>query len=155
MNDWNLPWEGACRCGQVRIRISAPPLLTMACHCRGCQRMSASAYSLSAAIPAPGFAVTQGEPVIGGLHGPSRHYFCPHCKSWMFTRPEGIEDFVNVRPTLLEDASWVAPFIETYTQARLPGAVTAAKYGYEAFPPFEDYTKLVEEFSREGARPVR
>lgn len=154
MNDWKLPWAGACRCGQVRISISAAPLLTMACHCRGCQKMSASAYSLSAAIPTQGFAVTQGEPVIGGLHGPSRHYFCPHCKSWMFTRPEGMDQFVNVRPTMLDDASWVAPFIETYTQVRLPGAVTAAKHSYDAFPPFEDFAKLVEEFAKAGARPA-
>ena len=27
MSDWNLPWEGGCRCGQVRFRISQPPLL--------------------------------------------------------------------------------------------------------------------------------
>src|SRR5690242_20124365 len=91
MSQWNLPWDGGCRCGQVRFRVSVAPLLTMACHCRGCQRMSASAYSLSAAIPTQGFTVIQGEPVIGGLHGPTRHFFCPHCKSWMFTKPEGLD----------------------------------------------------------------
>jgi hypothetical protein len=153
MNEWKLPWTGACRCGQVRFTISAAPLLTAACHCRGCQKMSASAYSLSAAIPTAGFAVAQGAPVIGGLHGATRHYFCPHCKTWMFTRPEGMDDFVNVRPTLLEDASWVVPFIETYTKTRLPGVVTAAKHSYEEFPPFADFGKLIEEFAKEGARP--
>lgn len=153
MNAWKLPWDGACRCGQVRIRVSVPPLLTMACHCRGCQRMSASAYSLSAAIPSQGFEVTQGEPVIGGLHGPTRHYFCPHCKSWMFTRPEGFDHFVNVRPTLLDDASWVQPLIETWTQTRLPSVATGARHSYEEFPPVEDYAKLVEEFEKSGAKP--
>lgn len=115
--------------------------------------MSASAYSLSIAIPTPGFAVTQGEPVIGGLHGPTRHYFCGHCKSWMFTRPEGMDQFVNVRPTMLEDASWVTPFIETYTQARLPLVATGAKHSYDAFPPVEDYGTLIEEYAKVGARP--
>ena len=28
MAEWNLPWNGGCRCGQVRFRISAPPLVT-------------------------------------------------------------------------------------------------------------------------------
>ncbi|WP_129642400.1 GFA family protein [Peristeroidobacter agariperforans] len=155
MSDWKLPWDGGCRCGQVRFRISVAPLLTMACHCRGCQRMSASAYSLSAAIPVEGFAVTQGEPVIGGLHGATRHFFCPHCKSWMFTRPEGLDHFVNVRPTLLDDASWVAPFVETCTQTRLPSAVAGASHSYESFPPMEDYSKLVEEYAKHGPRPGR
>ena len=34
--------EGGCRCGQVRFRIDGGPLITMACHCTGCQRMTAS-----------------------------------------------------------------------------------------------------------------
>ena len=87
MNEWKLPWQGGCRCNQVRFEISLPPLLTMACHCTGCQRMSASAFSLSVAVPTAGFAVKTGEPVIGGLHGNPRHFFCPHCLSWMFSAP--------------------------------------------------------------------
>ena len=69
-----FPLEGGCRCGQVRFRIAAPPIITTACHCTGCQRMSASAFSLSAAIPSVAFLVIQGEPVIGGLHGLSSFF---------------------------------------------------------------------------------
>src|SRR6185437_11449420 len=60
------PSDGQCRCGDVRIRISARPILTMACHCKGCQRMSSSAFSLSAAVPTTGFEVIRGQPVLGG-----------------------------------------------------------------------------------------
>ncbi len=143
-----LPMEGSCRCGQVRLKISAPPILTMACHCTGCQKMSASAFSLSAAIPSEGFEVTQGEPVIGGLHGDdAHHYHCPHCKSWMFTRPVGMDWFVNLRPTMLDDPQWFVPFIETYTSEKLPWATTPAVHSYETFPPMEDYEGLVKEFA--------
>ena len=146
MSQPTLPWTGGCRCGQVRLKISAPPLLTMACHCTGCQKMSASAYSLSAAIPTAGFEVTQGEPVIGGLHGASRHYFCPHCMSWMFTRPEGVDFFVNLRPTMLDDTSWFTPFIETFTSEKLPWAATGARNSYETFPPFEAFDGLIQDY---------
>lgn len=75
--------------------------------------MSSSAYSLTAIIPADGFEITKGEPVIGGLHGPDlHHYFCGHCMTWMFTRPEGMDWFVNVRPSLFDDVSWLRPIIE-------------------------------------------
>ena len=108
--DWQLPWTGGCRCGRVRLRISAPPLLSMACHCTGCQTMSASAFSLSIAIPTQGFEVVSGEPVIGGLHGAdSHHYFCPHCKSWMFTRAEGLDPCRKLRTTLLYRHAAPAP----------------------------------------------
>ena len=152
MSQPTLPWMGGCRCGQVRVKVSAPPLLTMACHCTGCQKMSASAYSLSAAIPSEGFEITQGEPVIGGLHGASRHYFCPHCMSWMFTRPEGVDFFVNLRPTMLDDASWFAPFIETFTSEKLPWAATGAAHSYETFPPFEAFDGLIAEYAARAAK---
>ena len=40
----------------------------MACHCAGCQRMTASAFSLSeASIRPSAFRLTPGEPVLGGI----------------------------------------------------------------------------------------
>ncbi len=149
MSKLTIPQEGGCRCGQVRLRISAPPILTMACHCTGCQKMSSSAYSLSAAIPAEGFEVIAGEPVIGGLHGATRHYFCPHCLTWMFTRPEGMDWFINLRPTMLDDTSGFAPFIETFTSEKLPWAVTSAVHSYETFPPMEAFAGLMQEFAEQ------
>lgn len=151
MPRWNLPMEGQCRCGAVRLKVTAPPLITMACHCTGCQRMSSSAYSLSVAIPADGFSVIAGEPVIGGLHGATRHYFCPHCMSWMFTRPEGMDWFVNLRPTMLDDPSWFEPFVETYTSEKLPWARTPASHSYETVPSPEEFPALLKEFAERNA----
>jgi hypothetical protein len=150
MSDWSAGREGGCRCGQVRIRVTAPPLLTMACHCTGCQRMSSSAFSLSAAFPSDAFSVTKGEPVIGGLHGPTRHFFCPHCMSWMFTRPDGFDWLVNVRPTMLDDASWFMPFAEMWTSERLPWATTPALHSYPTIPAFEEFERLAKEYAQQA-----
>ena len=128
MREWKFPIAGACRCGQVKMQITAPPFITAACHCRGCQRMSASAYSLSVAVPSEGFAVTQGNPVIGGLHGSLQHYFCPWCMSWMFTRPPGMDWFVNIRASLLDDAEKFAPFMSGTCTATPLSRSRAAKY---------------------------
>ncbi|MXQ10914.1 GFA family protein [Microvirga makkahensis] len=141
--------EGGCRCGQVRFHVTAKPVMTMACHCTGCQRMTASAFSLSALYPSDGFAVVQGDPVIGGLHGPTRHFFCPHCMSWLFTRPEGLDDFVNVRATLFDNARDFTPFIETCTSEALPWARTPARHSFKRFPPMESYPELMAEFAGE------
>ena len=155
MTEWNLPWQGGCRCGQVRLEVSAPPLLTAACHCKGCQRMSASAFSLSVAIPTAGFAVTRGQPVIGGLRGAAGHHFCPHCMSWMFTRSEGMDHFVNLRATMLDDSSWFAPFIETWTLEKLPWAKTPAVHSFEKFPPMEAFAGLIEQFANQSSSRAR
>jgi hypothetical protein len=152
MHDAKIAREGGCRCGRVRFRITAPPLLTMACHCTGCQRMTGSAFSLSAAIPSDGFAVMQGEPVIGGLHGDDvHHWFCGWCMSWLFTRAEGLDWFVNVRTTMLDDARGLDPFIETYTSEKLLWATTPAKHAFPQFPAMEEYGELTAQYAKATA----
>ena len=145
--------EGGCRCGEVRFVVRSEPLITMACHCTGCQRMTASAFSLSALHHSTTFEVVQGEPVIGGLHGATRHFFCPHCMSWLFTRPEGLDDLINVRATMLDDAEGFTPFMETYTGEALPWAKTPAVHSFETLPPMELYPELLEEFAQRSAPP--
>ena len=148
MPDKKSPKAGRCRCGQVQFEVNSEPLLTMACHCTGCQQMTASAFSLSALYLSNGFNVTVGEPVIGGLHGPTRHYFCGHCMSWLFTRPEGMDELVNVRASLMEDAQSFRPFIETYTDEKLPWATTPAVHSFSKFPPLEQFPTLLSEFAK-------
>jgi hypothetical protein len=140
--------HGGCRCGKVRLTISAPPLVTMMCHCTGCQRMTGGAYSTSVAVPTAGFAVTEGETVVGGLHGEQlRHHHCDWCKSWMFTRFEPDPGFVNVRATMLADTSWFTPFVETYTSEALPWAVVGAPHRFERFPAMTEYQPILAGFA--------
>jgi hypothetical protein len=156
MNDWKLPWEGGCRCGEVRIRVTAPPLLAMACHCTGCRKMSASAFSLTLSVPAEGFEVIEGGTAIGGICGPQiHHHHCDRCKSWVFTRVDGLDFLVNLRATMLDDHLWFAPFVEAYVAEKLPWAATGAAHSYGTHPPMEDYQALVADYQARGARPGR
>ncbi|MEO6601432.1 MAG: GFA family protein [Polyangiaceae bacterium] len=139
--------QGECRCGRVQIRVTRPPLVTSACHCRGCQRMSSSAFSLTGIFPSDGFEVTRGEPVIGGLHGADAHFFCAYCMTWLFTRPQVAPQIVNVRSTMFDDATWSAPFIETFTKTQLPWAITGAVHSFEEFPPMSAFEGLVKAFA--------
>jgi hypothetical protein len=156
MDEWNLPWEGGCRCGQVRVRVTKPPLLSFACHCTGCQKMTASACSLTLSVPADGFEVIRGEPVPGGLKGPvSHHFHCPDCMSWLFTRAEGLDWLVNLRPSVLDDHGWFEPFIELYTGEMLPWAATGARHSYRTSPEMAEFERLMSAYVAEGARPPR
>lgn len=146
------PWEGGCRCGEVRLRVSVAPLLSMACHCHGCQRMTASAFSLSLAIPNAGFEVTKGEPVRGGIgRDPAQHFHCPTCKSWLFTRMQPDFGFVNLRPTMLDEHQWFEPFVETQTAEKLPWVSTPARHSFERFPPMEAFQGLIADYAARRA----
>ena len=154
MDDWKLPWDGGCRCNETRLRVTRPPLIAAACHCFECQRMSASAYSLTLSLPAEGLEVTQGEPVEGGGHCSDVHHFhCPSCKSWMFTRIDALSWLVNLRPSMLDDHRWYAPFIELFTREKLPWAATPARHSYETSPEPAEFEPLMKAYAAEGARP--
>jgi len=144
-----LPWDGGCRCGAVRFRVSAPPLFTAVCHCTGCQRMTGGAYSTTLAVPEGGFAVTEGETVIGGLHGERLHHrHCDRCKSWLFTSFTPATGFVNVRATMLDDPRWFTPFVENYTSEALPWARVDAPHSFAQFPSMDEYQPLLAAYAR-------
>lgn len=143
-----LPWNGGCRCGRVRLRLTQRPLVTGVCHCRGCQRMTASAFSTTLTLPLDALTVTAGETVVGGLHGDQgEHHHCDWCNSWVFTRLPPAFGAVNVRATMLDDASWFVPFMETQTAEMLPWAKTPARYSYPRFPEPAAFPELIEAFA--------
>lgn len=139
--------QGGCRCGQVTMKVKGRPLMTMACHCKGCQRMTASAFSLSALFPEQTVEIAGLEPVIGGMHGELRHHFCPHCLSWIFTRAEMLGPLINIRATMLDGAADLPPFIETCVSEKLPWVSLPAMHSFEKFPAMEDFPKLIGEFA--------
>ena len=143
--------QGGCRCGKVRFEVTGSPMLTMACHCTGCQRMTASAFSLSEAYSPPQFRLVEGEVVIGGIHGPAHHYHCDYCKSWIYTDPGKDAGFVNLRSTMFDDPIQEPPFAETYTSEGLSWATTGAVHSFGKFPPMELWPNLIQDYA---ARPA-
>ena len=109
--------------------------------------MISSAYSLSAKIPSDSFSVTDGEPVIGGLHGSTKHYFCPHCKSCIYSQLEGQDSVVNIRMTLFDGLKPFAPFIEIHTSEKLPWVKTTAMHIYDKIPAPEELDGLLSEYA--------
>ena len=92
--------------------------------------------------------------MTGGLHGAARHHFCLYCMSWLVTRMEGLDWFVNIRPSMLDEHSWVVPYVETFIAEMLPWASTPAKHSFDTLPDMSGYEQLIKKFAAEGARPA-
>ena len=112
--------------------------------------MTASAFSLSEGYSAEALTIT-GETVIGGAHGPSRHHHCEHCKSWLYTEPEGVEGFVNVRATMFDEPHTEKPFVEVYVGEALPWAVIGSPRAYAQLPAMEEWPQLIQQFAQQRA----
>lgn len=110
--------------------------------------MSASAYSLSEGYPSGAFRLLRGEPVIGGIHGATRHYHCDYCKSWLYTEPEGVEDFVNVRSTMFDKVRSEPPFVETHVGEALPWASARGQRRYDTLPAMDEWPQLIRQFAQ-------
>ncbi|GHE00541.1 aldehyde-activating protein [Defluviimonas sp. 20V17] len=144
------PFEGACLCGAVRVRVTAPPLLTLACHCRDCQKLTASAYSLTTMFPMDGFFLT-GEVIRGGLcsHG-RRHFFCKSCLNFIFSEITGADQRVNLRTSVLENAAAFTPFVELMTEDKMPWAQVPAAFSFARFPQTaEDLQALMDAYAKQ------
>ncbi|WP_369410572.1 GFA family protein [Parasedimentitalea denitrificans] len=142
------PFAGSCLCGSVQVSITAPPLLTLACHCRDCQKLCASAYSLTAMFPIDSFSCI-GELIKGGLGSEGReHYFCKSCLNFVFSKI-GAAQRINLRTSVLDDAASFEPFVEIMTDKKMPWVNIPAAHSFAGFPEtIEDLQALMDEYSQ-------
>ena len=58
----------------------------------------------------------------------------------------GFDWFVNIRSTMLDDTSGLAPFMETWRAEGFAWAKTGAVHSYETLPPLEAWEGLMKEY---------
>jgi hypothetical protein len=123
MNSVKLPLLGGCVCGAVRYSVNSAPVLAYACHCHNCQKRSGSAFGLTVIAPSDGLSVTG--PVyplrVPGVQ--AEHTLCSKCFGRLFAIRDAAPAYVNLRAGSLDDAGWVKPGAQTWTESALPWAV--------------------------------
>lgn len=113
---------GGCQCGAVRYRIADARGECHACHCRECQRQSASAFGISLTVARADFVVT----------GPVRRWdrgtamgtrtscvFCAYCGSRVFHIDSPEPDKVRVKGGSLDDPSRIRPGAHLWVSRKL------------------------------------
>jgi hypothetical protein len=121
---------GGCQCGQVRYESAGEPLALYVCHCRECQRQSASAFGMSLQVPSAGLRVTQGHPKFWTRPADSGRQvkcaFCPHCGSRLWHEREGLADTLTIKAGSLDAPVDFSTAIHIWTSRKLPGMVIPA-----------------------------
>lgn len=142
------PYSGSCLCGAMQVSVSARPLLTLACHCRDCQKLSASAYTLTTMFPKDSFSLT-GEVFNGGRGSRRRrHYFCKSCLNFIYSEIDGAHQRINLRTSVLDDAALFEPFVELMTDEKMPWAYVPATHSFSRFPAtLEELQKLFDGYA--------
>jgi hypothetical protein len=114
---------GGCLCGKVRYSGDVDPMFTGVCHCRNCQKVGGSAFSIWVAVPEPAMNV-QGELKTyehkGDSGKPVYHCFCPECGSTVIDETEVDRGVLVILAGTLDDPSWVEPTMEMYCDSAQP-----------------------------------
>jgi hypothetical protein len=85
--------DGGCHCGHVTYEAEIDPDKIVICHCTDCQRLTGSAYRVTALTSTGNLRLTANPPKVYTKHGdngrPRLQSFCPECGSPLFTSGEG------------------------------------------------------------------
>ncbi len=112
---------GGCACGAVRYVLKAAPIFVYACHCTDCQRLTGSAFIVSAMIEKTEAELLSGEMstcrLATGERGSTVH-FCPQCGTSIWT--EYSPGFWFVRVTTLDNQTAYPPEMHIWTGSKLP-----------------------------------
>ena len=118
------PLEGACQCGAVRYRVTKPFRLVAVCHCLDCQKLSASAFSMTMALDADGFELVQGTPkkwASASSSGALKEcHFCGDCGNRLWHYNARTPQMIRLKPGTLADTSFLQPDYHVWVKRKQP-----------------------------------
>lgn len=118
---------GGCQCGEIRYESVEEALALYICHCKECQRQSASAFGISLDVPRIGFSVTQGTPKYWSRATDNgrilRCAFCPTCGSRLWHEYEPASETVSIKGGSLDKPLDVTNAIHVWVTRKLPGII--------------------------------
>jgi hypothetical protein len=122
--------DGGCTCGNVRYQVVSDPMIVHACHCRGCQKNSGSAFAINALFEADQVSLLAGDVETISVPTPSGSgqdiTRCVDCKVavWSNYNMGGIRKYVRfIRVGTLDDPDQLPPDIHIYTASKQPWVI--------------------------------
>jgi hypothetical protein len=127
---------GGCQCGKVRFSSEGEALALYICHCRECQKQSASAFGMSLQVPRSGLKVVRGEPRFWSRAtdsgGRLNCAYCGDCGSRLWHQSEEPSGTINIKAGALDVPVDASDAIHIWTSRKLTGVVVPA--GARQFP---------------------
>lgn len=112
MSQVEYPVSGSCQCGAITYELKSAPLKVVACHCIECQKLSTSAFSITAMIEEDQIAFS-GEmadwsrPADSGNISAAK--FCPGCGNRLYHYNPKDPSQLKLKPSTLHDTRMIKP----------------------------------------------
>lgn len=119
--------SGRCQCGEVRYKSLGKLLGLYICHCRNCQKQSASAFGITVEVPRADFLLTQGSPKYWTHNTDSgknlKCAFCSTCGSRLWHEYDPASDTISIKGGSLDNPIDVTNAIHVWVTCKLPGII--------------------------------
>ena len=108
----------------MKYEVTAMPVLSVACHCTHCMKVTGIAYSINLCAPSKSFKIhgdTLDTYVDQGDSGENlRRYFCSNCGSLMFTEDDVTMPMITiVKVGTLDDTSKFKPTTNIFCESKM------------------------------------
>ncbi|WP_417880868.1 GFA family protein [Vibrio sp.] len=122
MTDVNYPVKGRCQCGSVNFTLKAAPKVVIACHCKECQKLSTSAFSITCVVDAKDIAI-QGELKQTSRTADSGNdnigHFCSGCGNRIYQLNPAAPDMIKFKAAAsLDDTRMIVPTMHVWTSEK-------------------------------------
>ena len=89
----------------VRYSSEVDPIFSGVCHCKACQKITGTSFSLVVAVPAPALTVTGDVKTFDGVGDSAGAHsgFCPNCGSPVIGTADIMQGVVMIRAGTLDD----------------------------------------------------
>ncbi|WP_010322035.1 GFA family protein [Marinobacterium stanieri] len=117
----SYPINGACQCGGVTYQLLSEPQMVVACHCKECQKLSTSAFSITAMVNADqvkfeGEMADWSRPADSGNISAAK--FCPGCGNRIYHYNPAEPDKIKLKPSNLSDTSIIKPVAHVWVSEK-------------------------------------
>ena len=120
-------FTGGCQCGQVRYEIAGRPHAIFVCHCRECQKQSASAFGISVMVRSADVRLVSGRPQRWSRQTDTGRtlacFFCPACGTRVWHGDRESADEISVKGGSLDEPPDLRDAVHIWTARRLPGVI--------------------------------
>ena len=98
--------------------------MTVACHCRDCQKMSGGAFSITMFVKSDTFELLRGELMVferdADKGSKALCYFCPLCSNRIYHVNPDAPEFFRLKSGVLDDTSQIIPQVHCWTSRAQP-----------------------------------
>ncbi|MCR6632128.1 MAG: GFA family protein [Magnetospirillum sp.] len=113
-------YEGGCRCGAVRYRITGEPLSAGYCHCGMCQQAAGAPVVAWVAFRRSDFRIVKGEPESAQANARAVRRLCGECGTALTFEYSAHTETVDVTIASLDDPNATEPVYRIWSSPRLP-----------------------------------